>query len=152
MISGFTSGMLYGEYDSCIDYIDKNTSKLFEDLTTNITFLNPTVQSSDFDFLMSQLLSDTKDIDSIMNELKDTTLYSNQLKNKLKRRLEKFVQKPEEKKFKLTKFKGRKTGKDIKFGIASTAEETNQTIIEEVEKIFSETNEVNDKLNFYRTK
>ena len=151
-MSGFTTDMLYDEYETCINYIDKNTTKLFEDLTTNITFLNPTVQSSDFNFLMSQLLSDSKDIDSIINELKDPSLYSNQLKNKLKNRLEKFVNKPEEKKFKLTKFKKRRTGKDIKFGIASTAEETNQTIIDEAKKIFSETNDVDDKLNYYKTK
>ncbi len=147
-MSGFTSDLLYNEYETCISYIDTNTSKLFEGLSTNITFLNPTIQSADFDFLMKELLSDSVDI--LMSEFKDTTLYSNGLKNQLKKRLEKFVEKPKEKNFKLSKFKSRKSGKDIKFGIASTADETNSTVISEANQTFSTSNSVDDKLNFYR--
>ena len=149
-ISGFTSDMLYNEYDTCIDYIDKNTSKLVEDLSTNITFLNPTIQSADFDFLMKQLLSDSKTVDAIIAELNDPTLYSNGLKNKLKRRIEKFVEVPKAKNFKLTKFKNRKSGKEIEFGVSSITDESNQTIINESNQIFSTSNDVDNKLNFYR--
>ena len=71
-------------------------------------------------------------------------------RQQLKKRLNKFVEKPEEKKFKLTKFKKRKSDKEIKFGISSTTDETNQTIIDEANQIFSTSNEVKDKLNYYR--
>ena len=147
-MSGFTSDLLYNEYETCISYIETNTPKLFEDLSTNITFLNPTITSSDFDFIMKELLSDS--VDSLMSEFKDPSLYKTPLKNQLKRRLEKFVEKPKEKNFKLTKFKSRKSGKTIEFGIASTVDETNSTIISEVNQTFSTSNSVDDKLNFYR--
>jgi hypothetical protein len=147
-MSGFTSDLLYNEYETCISYIETNTPKLFEDLSTNITFLNPTITSSDFDFIMKELLSDS--VDSLMSEFKDPSLYKTPLKNQLKRRLEKFVEKPKEKNFKLTKFKSRKSGKTIEFGIASIVDETNSTIISEVNQTFSTSNSVDDKLNFYR--
>ena len=147
-MSGFTSDLLYNEYETCISYIETNTPKLFEDLSTNITFLNPTITSSDFDFIMKELLSDS--VDSLMSEFKDPSLYKTPLKNQLKRRIEKFVEKPKEKNFKLTKFKSRKSGKTIEFGIASTVDETNSTIISEVNQTFSTSNSVDDKLNFYR--
>jgi len=149
-LSGFTSDILYKEYETCIDYIEKNNPTLTEDLGTNITFLNPTVQSVDFDFIMSQLLSDS--VDALMAQFTDTLLYPDSLKKQLRKRVEKFINVPEEKKFKLTKFKNRKSDKEIKFTIASTAEETNTSIKEEVEKIFSDSNDVTNKLNFYRKK
>jgi len=147
-MSGFTSDLLYDEYSTCVDYIKTNEPKLVEDLSTNITFLNPTIQSSDFDFMMKQLLSDK--VDAFISELKDQSLYPNSLKNKLKNRFNKFIEVPEEKKFKLTKFKKRKSDKEIKFGISSTTDETNQTIIDEANQIFSTSNEVKNKLNYYR--
>lgn len=147
-ISGFTSDLLYNEYSTCVDYIETNAPKLVDGLSTNITFLNPTIQSADFEFMMKQLLSDK--VDAFISELKDPSLYKEPLKNQLKKRLNKFVEKPEEKKFKLTKFKKRKSDKEIKFGISSTTDETNQTIIDEANQIFSTSNEVKDKLNYYR--
>ena len=147
-ISGFTSDLLYNEYSTCIDYIETNAPKLVDGLSTNITFLNPTIQSADFEFMMKQLLYDK--VDAFISELKDPSLYKDPLKNQLKKRLNKFVEKPEEKKFKLTKFKKRKSDKEIKFGISSTTDETNQTIIDEANQIFSTSNEVKDKLNYYR--
>lgn len=147
-ISGFTSDLLYNEYSTCVDYIETNAPKLVDGLSTNITFLNPTIQSADFEFMMKQLLSDK--VDAFISELKDPSLYKDPLKNQLKKRLNKFVEKPEEKKFKLTKFKKRKSDKEIKFGISSTTDETNQTIIDEANQIFSTSNEVKDKLNYYR--
>jgi hypothetical protein len=149
-LTGFTSDLLYKEYETCINYIETNTPKLIEDLGTNITFLTPSIQSVDFDFIMSQLLSDSVDI--LISQFTDTKLYPESLKKQLKKRVEKFVNKPEKKKFDLTKFKSRKNDKEIKFTINTTSEETNSTIKEEVEKIFSDLNDVTNKLNFYRKK
>jgi len=149
-LSGFTSDFLYKEYESYIDYIEKNHPRIVEGLVTNITFLNPTIQPPDFDFIMSQLIYDK--IDDIIAQFTDTTLYPESLKKKLKKRLENFVNKPEKKKFKLTKFKTSKTGKTFSYDIITTTEETNNTVKDEVKKIFSDSNEVKDKLNFYRKK
>lgn len=148
--SGFTSDLLYKEYESCITYIEENHSKLTVDLSTNITFLNPTIQSSDFDFIISQLLFDK--IDSFMNLFTDTSFYPETVKNKLKTRLQSFINVPNKKDFKFTKFKDRKNGKEINFDVITISDETNGTIINESTKIFSESNEVTNKLNFYRKK
>lgn len=149
-LTGYTSDLLYKEYETCIDYIEKNTPRLTEDLGTNITFLNPTIQPTDFDFIMSQLLSDS--VDKLMKEFTDTTLYPESLKKQLKKRIEKFINIPEKKKFNLTKFKSRKNGKEVKFTINVMGQETNTSIKEEVENIFSDLNDVTNKLNFYRKK
>lgn len=149
-LSGFTSDLLYKEYETCIDYIEKNTPKLVDELGTNITFLNPTIQPADFDFIISQLLSDS--VELLMSQFTDTTLYPDNLKKKLKKRAENFINKPEKKEFKLTKFKNRKSDKEIKFTITTTSEETDATIRGEVEKIFSDSNDVTNKLNYYRKK
>ena len=148
--SGFTSDFLYKEYESCITYIEENHPKLTEDLSTNITFLNPTIQSSDFNFILSQLLHDK--VESLMKEFIDTTLYPEQIKVKLKRKLESFIEKPKEKVLKLTKFKNKKTDKEINFEVLNIIDETDTTIISESIKLFSESNEVTNKLNFYRKK
>ncbi len=147
---GFTSDLLYKEYESCITYIEENHPKLVEDLSTNVTFLNPTISSSDFDFMMSELLYD--EVDSLMKLFVDASLYPEAIKNKLKTRLNSFVKKPNEKIFKLTKFKDRKNDKEIRFDVISIIDETDSTIISEVKQIFSETNDVTNKLNFYRKK
>jgi hypothetical protein len=149
-MSGFTSDLLYNEYKTCIDYIETNAPKLIEDLGTNITFLNPTIQSSDFDLIISQLLNNS--VDALMSKFTDTSLYPESLKKQLRKRVEKFVNVPEEKKFKLTKLKSRKSDKEIKFNILTTSEEIDEDIIDEVNKIFSDSNDVQDKLNFYRKK
>jgi hypothetical protein len=45
-----------------------------------------------------------------------------------------------------------KSDKEIKFNILTTSEEIDEDIIDEVNKIFSDSNDVQDKLNFYRKK
>ena len=147
---GFTSDFLYKEYESHIEYIDKNHQRIVQDLTTNITFLNPNIQPPDFDFIISQLLSGS--VDSLIDRFTDTTLYPESLKKQLKKRVEKFINKPEKKNFKLSKFKSNKTGKTFSYKINTTIEETNTTVKDEVKKIFSDSNEVKDKLNLYRKK
>jgi outer membrane protein OmpA-like peptidoglycan-associated protein len=147
---GFTGGFLYDEYGICIEYVEKNQPRILTDLTTNITFLNPSIQPTDFDFMMSELLHDK--IENMMSLFTDKTLYPDSITKKLRKRLEKFINKPEKKKFKLVKFKKRKTGKTFKYKINTTIEETNPNVKEEVRKIFSDNNELTDKLNLYRKK
>jgi hypothetical protein len=150
LISGFTTDFLYDEYKEFIDYIEKNHTRVVEDLTTNITFLNPTITPQDFDFIMSQMVHDK--VEEIMVQFTDETLFKKTTQRQMKRRLEKFINKPEKKNFKLTRFKPLKTGKTFTYGWVSSSEETDSGIISEVKQIFSDSNEVKDKLNFYRKK
>jgi hypothetical protein len=149
---GFTSDLLYNEYETIVEYIEKNHPKIVEDLSTNITFINPTIQPSDFNFIMSQFIFEKTDIDGILSQLENTTIYPNSLKNKLRKRIENFINKPEKKKFKLTKFKTLKTGKKVTFKINTTIEETNTSVIDEVQKIAKDNSDKDNKLNFYREK
>ena len=82
----------------------------------------------------------------------DASLYPEKVKNKLEKRLQSFINVPNKKDFKFTKFKDRKNGKEINFDVITISDETNGTIINESTKIFSESNEVTNKLNFYRKK
>jgi hypothetical protein len=72
----------------------------------------------------------------------------------LKNKLDSFVSTPKVKTFKFDKFKDRVTsiqsGKKIEYKIQSETETTNQSMIEEGEKINSSVVVVKDKLNFYK--
>jgi hypothetical protein len=161
-LSGFTADLLYKEYNTCIDYIDSNTPKMYEDLTSSINFNNPNITQSDFEKIMKQLLYSYFEIFSnyLSNKpsspydtlLKlDTALYPEKTIEKFLKRVEKFNEPTDTKKFKFTNFKSRKSDKEIKFATNVTAEETDATIIEESKKVHSDNLPAqSDKLNYYR--
>jgi hypothetical protein len=149
-LSGFTYNLLYDEYSTCVDYIDKNTSKFYTDLTTSINFFGPTINSVDFEKIMKVLLVDV--VDGIVKEFeKDVIIFPENVRNKIKNRIEKFVDKPKENKFKFSKFKERKNSKEVKFTFTETPE-TDSATIEEAKKVHSDNVSVTDKLNYYKNK
>ena len=162
-LSGFTADLLYKEYNTCIDYIDSNTPKMYEDLTSNINFINPNITQSDFEKIMKQLLYSYFTIfsDYLNNKPSspydtlpklDTALYPEKTIEKFLKRVEKFNEPTDTKKFKFTNFKSRKSNKEIKFTTNVTAEETDATIIEESKKVHSDNlSAQSDKLNYYRS-
>ena len=162
-LSGFTADLLYKEYNTCIDYIDSNTPKMYEDLTSNINFNNPNITQSDFEKIMKQLLYSYFTIfsDYLNNKPSspydtlpklDTALYPEKTIEKFLKRVEKFNEPTDTKKFKFTNFKSRKSNKEIKFTTNVTAEETDATIIEESKKVHSDNlSAQSDKLNYYRS-
>jgi hypothetical protein len=162
-LSGFTADLLYKEYNTCIDYIDSNTPKMYEDLTSNINFINPNITQSDFEKIMKQLLYSYFTIfsDYLNNKPSspydtlpklDTALYPEKTIEKFLKRVEKFNEPMDTKKFKFTNFKSRKSNKEIKFATNVTAEETDATIIEESKKVHSDNlSAQSDKLNYYRS-
>ena len=161
-LSGFTSDLLYNEYKTCIEYIETNTPKMYEDLSSTVTLVNPIITQSQFENIMKQLLfTKYSDVESYFNNkpsapysnlLKiDSTLYPEKTVKKLLKRVEQFNEPTDKKKFKFTTFKNRKSSKEIKFKINVTAVETDTTIIEESNKVHSDNLEVkNNKLNYYR--
>ena len=161
-LSGFTSDLLYNEYKTCIEYIETNTPKMYEDLNSTVSLVNPIITQLQFEGIMKQLLfTKYSDVENYFNNkpsapysnlLKiDSTLYPEKTVKKLLKRVEKFNEPTDKKKFKFTTFKNRKSSKDIKFKINVTAVETDATIIEESNKVHSDNLEVkNNKLNYYR--
>ena len=150
VLSGFTYDIIYNEYSSCVDFIEKNTSKLYDDLTSPIDFFNIVILDSEFKKIMKVLLSGA--VNNVLKEYeKDATVFPEPLRLKIRKQIENFVEVPKEKVFKFSKFRERKNTNVTKFNITETPE-TNSTAIEEVEKINSDFVEVKDKLNYYKTK
>ena len=149
-LSGFTYDLLYDPYSSCIDYIEKNTPKLYDDLTTSINFQNPVISSTDFEKIMKVMLADN--IDAIVKEYeKDTIIFPENVRNKIRNKIEKFVDTPKTKNFKFSKFKERKNKKDIVFTITEAAE-TNTSVVDEAKKVHSDNLPLGTKLNYYKIK
>jgi len=147
-LSGFTYNMLYEQYESCINYIEKNNSKLYSDLTTSINFFSPTFSSTDFEKIMKVILVDA--VDSIVKSYeKDEIIFPDNLRKKIRNKIEKFVDKPKDKKFKFSKSPERKNKKPLSFAITE-APETNSTIIEEAFKVHSDNLPIGSKLNYYK--
>ena len=161
-LSGFTSDFLYNEYKTCVDYIETNTPKMYEDLNSTINLINPVIGQPEFEKIMKQLLFtnytaiqnyfNNKPSEPYSTLLKiDTAVYPEKTTKKLLKRVEKFNEPTDKKKFKFTTFKTRKSSKEIKFKINVTAVETDNTIIKESIKVHSDNLEAEDnKLNYYR--
>ena len=149
-LSGFTYNLLYDTYSSCIDYVEKNTPKLYTDLTTSINFFGPSFSSVDFENIMKVMLADN--IDAIVKEYeKDTIIFPENVRNKIRNRIEKFVETPKAKNFKFSKPKERKDKNPLKFTVTE-APETNTGAIDEGKKIHSDNIPLGNKLNYYKTK
>ena len=161
--SGFTADLLYGEYSTCIDYIESNTPKMYEDLTSTINFSIPNITQTEFEKIMKQLLfTNFTTFSNYLNNNPsppyndlpkiDNGTYKQKTIEKLIKRVEKFNEPTDPKKFKFTNFKSRKSNKKIKFSTNVTAEETDETIKIESEKVHSNNRETeNNKLNYYRS-
>jgi outer membrane protein OmpA-like peptidoglycan-associated protein len=161
-LSGFTSDLIYNEYKTCVDYIETNTPKMYEDLNSTINLINPVIGQPEFEKIMKQLLFtnytaiqnyfNNKPSEPYSTLLKiDTAVYPEKTTKKLLKRVEKFNEPTDKKKFKFTTFKTRKSSKEIKFKINVTAVETDNTIIKESIKVHSDNLEAEDnKLNYYR--
>jgi len=149
-LSGFTYNMIYKEYSSCIDYIEKNSSKFYTDIETTINYDNPVeiISNNDFKKIISELLYSVNGT-TFMKEVfsKDEKTFDDRLIEKLTKTYNKFVDKIEPKKFKNSKFVSNNKTK-LEFGITESDADT--SIIEELKKLNTSPNSVTNKLNFYR--
>jgi hypothetical protein len=149
-LSGYTSNLLYGEYDLFINYITNNTEKIYEDLdTTSVNFFSPNISDNVFITIMSVLLNDkTSEIKELFAS--DTTIYDEKTKTKIDKKIDSFVNVIEDKKFKLKKFPVRKN--DSKVSFVKTTEEiiTDENIKTEVKKLKSSKVPLSNKLNYFK--
>jgi len=150
-LSGFTKNLLYDEYSYGIDYINNNTSKLYEDLDTTINFNNPTFTTSDVSEIMKSILKNKKN--NLLNIFTDRSLYNDNVLKKMSNSLDKFFNdSPTEKKFKLGKYKDY-VEKILSYTINTTTDANpSDTIYVDGDKINKSPILVKDKLNYYKTK
>ncbi len=151
-LSGFTYDKLYNEYKQNIDYITNNTPKLYDDLDTSINYNSSNYTTQQFTTVLSVLFNNEKDREDLMKNTFETdgTIFTEKLRKKLRKRLDDFYTKPNDHKFKFSKFKKRGNSKTIKFNVQSTTEISDSGKIEDVKKLKSTKFRDSNKLNFYK--
>ena len=150
VLSGYTYDLLYNEYSSCVDYIEKNTPKMFVDLTSTINFNTPTIGSIEFERIMTVFLQEK--VNEIVKVYEnDQTIFPENIRKKIRNKIEDFVEELKDKKFKFSNFKERKNSKEIKFTVTTNNLSTDATFNEESKKVHSDNVEVTDKLNYYKS-
>jgi 2-phospho-L-lactate guanylyltransferase (CobY/MobA/RfbA family) len=108
------------------------------------------ISSTDFEKIMKVMLADN--VDAIVKEYeKDTIIFPENVRNKIRNKIEKFVDTPKAKNFKISKFNERKNKKDIVFTITEAAE-TNTSVVDEAKKVHSDNLPLGTKLNYYKIK
>lgn len=150
-LSGFTSNLLYDEYEHCLDYIEKNQPKLNDYDDNTVDFNSPTISSSTLKNILSVLLKDQKQTILKVYDI-DKTLFKPNDVEKMGNKFDKFIETPKEKKFKTSNFKNRKNEKEISFGVSTFQTLTDNAVTTELTKIMKK-NKVpaeNNLLNFYK--
>ena len=97
--------------------------------------------------MLSVLLKDDKK--SILDLYNvDTVNFTDKIKTKLEKKLDNFITKPTEKKFKLDKFPVKKNDKEIEFEVVTGDLSTEAKT--DLKKIFNTKNKIGDTLNYYK--
>lgn len=147
-LSGFTSNMLFNEYENLIDVIDTNTQKMYEDLDPNyINFYNPIITQSQFESIFLFFLRD-KQLEVLAPLKNDTTLYDENTIKKIEKKLEKLLK--TDIKVKNFNFKKAKRKKEVAIAYSVTESPlTDSAIIDELKLINSTKvrKPINNKLN-----
>lgn len=156
VLSGYTSNLIYNEYSSCIEYITDNTDKLYEKINNTIDFKTIILTPEIYGSILSSLLSFEDGKPKLMKIFEaDTTIFNTITVEKLTKRLDKFVEVPDNVNFKFKNFKKRKTDNPIIFEMApiSPGDEviTDNEVIIQLTSLNSENAPIrNGKLNYFR--
>ena len=148
--SGFTKTSFYNEYKNCIEYIEKNTEKMYSKLDTSVNFLE--IQFSfeiAEDIILVLFNEDKTSLVGVVGMVLPSP--DNELLDKVSKKLSNVLYKPSEINIKFSKDPVRKNGKQIKY-LLQTMGESEDTVIDKniVKKLFGLPNNVTDKLNYYR--
>ena len=156
VLSGYTYNLIYDEYESCIEYITENNDRLYEKINNTIDFKSITLTPEIYGSILSSLLSFEDGKSKLMDVFAvDTTIFKTETVEKLKKRLDKFVETPDDVKFKFKKFKNQKTENPITFQIIppTPGDEviTDDAIKTELTSLNSSDSPIkNLKLNYFR--
>jgi hypothetical protein len=157
-LSGFTPTYFYNNYKSCINYIKDNSSKFYERMdVTTIDFNNIDLQDEQFGELLSELFAgELKNIIALFED--DPELFDSRFLSQLAKTITIFLDykvvvtedliKKEIDSFKFTKFLPRPNDKKISYKMILP--ETNETVTEDIKKLFSSKVPPTDKLNYYK--
>ena len=140
----------YSNYSDCIEHIKKNTEKMYSKLDTSINFLNIQYTFEIAEDIIRVLFYDDKS--SIVSKI-GTTLSTtdNDLLDRITKKLNQSLYQPSEINIKFSKDPVRKNDKQIKIDLEPLGESEETVItIDEVKKLFGSSNNVTDKLNYYR--
>jgi len=132
-LSGFTFSTLYDEYDIFVDYFDKNSDKFVKDLDTSINFDSLSINVTILSELLSVLLVGKET--EITDIYKDDILFSDNIKKRIERKVKKFINETKPEKINLSRFKKMKGDGDLKFVVSSTADITDSTQKETLERV-----------------
>jgi hypothetical protein len=152
-LSGFTYNLLYSEYNSCIDYIVKNSAQFYDGLDTSINYNNAmlSLSTSEFTTIMKSLLYPV-DSKTFIKECfgKDQTTFNSTLTDKIESKYKSFVKETKSKLFKFSKFT-ENNNKNLNFNIILPQSKiTDSTIVDEIIKLNKTPNDVIKELNYYR--
>jgi len=158
-LSGFTPTYFYNNYKSCVAYIKDNSSKFYERMdVTTIDFNNIELQYDEkFKKLLSQLFAgELKNIMATFED--DPELFDSRFLNQVEEAIGYFLDdkvevnediiSKETALFKFTKFLPRTNSKKISYKMILP--ETNETVTDDIKKLFSSKVPVTDKLNYYK--
>lgn len=153
-LSGYTSNLIYDEYKSCIEYINENSSKFYENLDNTIDYTNPVITSQILGLLLSVLLSSTGSYnkDTLMKVFdSDKTIFDENTVEKLNKKITSFIEEPKDINFKFKKMKERKNSNPISFNVTATEEITDPAVKDQVTYLNSKkVPSMSGKLNYYR--
>jgi hypothetical protein len=149
-LSGFTFNILLDKYDNAYEFILDNHVRLTNKISNTVNFNNiPSITDNQIIKMISNLLNDRKN--DILGLYTDVIVFRPDVeKIKLGNALDKFLEKPDEVKFKLKKYPKRKDDKKIKFKIGNQSDITDNTEKEVLKKINSTKLPVDKKLNYFR--
>jgi len=152
-LSGFTRNLLFNEYSNCIEHINNNNDKLYEDLDTSINFNSPQISTDTLSQLLSVLLKDD-DKNKLLNVFKvDTIIFDENTVKKITKKFDSFIGEPiKDKKFKFKKLKERKNNNPISYTATFDNTFTDDAVKEEVKKLKSKNNVpvTGNNLNYYK--
>jgi hypothetical protein len=150
----FDKNKFYLNYNTAIDYINNNTTKMYEKLDTTFDFENIVITDNAVKNILNAILKDSTDdivrgIGMVLSSEDYSTL--DKLENKIKDKINKWFTKIKEENLKFAKPPIRKNSKPITYTMPPLdISEVETPTTDEIKWLFGEKHNVTDSLNYYR--
>lgn len=150
----FDKNKFYLNYNTAIDYIDNNTTKMYEKLDTTFDFENIVITDNAVKNILNAILKDSADdivrgIGMVLSREDYSTV--DKLENKIKDKINKWFTKIKEDNLKFAKPPIRKNSKPIAYTMPPLdISEVETPTTDEIKWLFGEKHNVTDSLNYYR--
>jgi hypothetical protein len=145
-LTSFVNVDFYQEYSGCIDYIKRNQTTMDEKINKDILDANQTLTDEVLtQFILGTILNDDKDM--LMNDVKQIFEITDEFIDIMDKHLDSILKNSKTYNLRYGKKPKRKNGKPIVFNIGN---ETVTTTTPEIKQIFATTNDVTERLNYYK--